>query len=233
MFDTPRTKVILGVTAVSIAIQFAPALSWFFPVTKHIFPNLMGVNPRGTSITFDDGPDIAFTPQILDILDNADVKATFFMLGKMVEDHPSVAKQVANRGHNIAMHGYEHKNHLFRSPRTILYDLSRAKSIIEETTGQTITLYRPPYGVISIGTILAARRLDLKILLWTTWGRDWRKKASAKTVLDDLLRHGVVNATVLLHDSDCTSSPGSTWATIGSLNNLINHMRDQEIKITH
>lgn len=215
-----------------VSIQSLPALSWFFPITKRIFPKLMGADQNYISLTFDDGPDPASTQKILDLLDAAKVKATFFMLGEMVKQNPSVAQAVASAGHQIALHGYEHRNHLFRSPRTIAYDMQKAKSLIENVTGQEITFMRPPYGVISIGTIIAARRLNLKIRLWTSWGRDWRANATPSSVFDDLARHGVKNGCILLHDSDCTSSPGSTWSTIGALKEFLAYVKTHDVTVT-
>ncbi len=226
-----KGRVILLLSAFAFGIQSASAISWFFPVSKFFLRRLTGSNTTGVALTFDDGPDIAFTPKILEILDNAGINATFFMLGEMVERNPELAREVADRGHQIGIHGYEHRNHIFRSPRTVAYDFAKAKDIIEKTTGTTVTLARPPYGVISIGTIFAARKLGLSLRLWTSWGRDWRKRANPQSVLSDLVRHGVDKGCILLHDSDCTSSPGSTWSTIGALSSLIEYLAQNDIKV--
>ncbi len=222
MSTNTSTRVALIGGAAAVASHFAPAISWFFPLTKRVFPDLMGVrDPHEVALSFDDGPDPAFTPQVLEILRDANIKATFFMLGEMVRRYPAVARSVAAEGHEIALHGLSHRNSLLRSPRSIGYDLATAKEIIETTTGCQVTLMRPPYGVIAPATLWNARKLGLRIVLWTSWGRDWRRPATPETVLGDLLRHGLGGGTVLLHDSDCTSAPGSTFATIGALQALI------------
>ncbi len=80
-----------------------------------------------------------------------------------------------------------------------------------------------PYGAVSASTFVGAGRVRLKTVLWTTWGRDWRKQATAESIVDDVERTLVRGATVLLHDSDCTSAPGSWKATLASLPLLAEH----------
>lgn len=223
----------IALIAPPLVVHSLPATTWFFPFTQRFFPDLMGVTKAGRAIlTFDDGPDPVSTPKVLQILKENNVHATFFMLGSMVEAHPNLAHAVAQAGHEIALHGYEHRNHLFRSTRTIIYDLTKAKEIVETATGVKIRYYRPPYGVISIGTLIAARKLDLKIRLWTTWGRDWRASATSESVISDLMRHGIGGSTILLHDSDCTSAPGSTWSTIGGLKKLMDFANLNKIELS-
>ena len=101
----------------------------------------------GIALTFDDGPDPKSTPQILDLLDAAGAKATFFMLGSQVELYPWVAQEVAARNFEIGLHGHWHKVHLLRSQASINYDLARGASAIAETTGQSPTFFRPPLRV--------------------------------------------------------------------------------------
>ena len=216
----PRAITIGAVAA--LATHAAPALSWFFPVTRKFLPSLMGERSANeVALSFDDGPDPAFTPQILAILKEANITATFFMLGDMARQYPGVAKSVADAGHQVGLHGLSHRNSLFRSPRSIGYDMRKGKEIVEAAIGRPVTLMRPPYGVISAGTLWHARKLGLRIVLWTTWGRDWRRVATPDSVISDLRRHGLGGGTVLLHDSDCTSAPGSTFSTIGALRELI------------
>jgi peptidoglycan/xylan/chitin deacetylase (PgdA/CDA1 family) len=181
-------------------------------------PGLAGVGqPDHVALTFDDGPDPLSTPAILEQLDRLDWRATFFLLGPMVRRSPELARELAARGHEIGVHGDEHRSHLHRTPGAIRDDVARARDSIAEATGVEPVWFRPPYGALSAGSLAAARRLGLQTVLWTTWGRDWRAEATAATVVADVsdgLRPG---ATVLLHDSDCTSAPDSWRATLGAL----------------
>src|SRR5207253_10400071 len=144
-------------------------------------------------------------------------RATFFMLGSMVERAPGLAAEVAAAGHEIAVHGYGHRSELWRSPRAVADDLARAVDTIAPVTGRTPTWFRPPYGSRSAAGVLAARRHRLRPVLWTTWGRDWRAEATPASVVADVALHLGPGATVLLHDSDCTSAPGAWRSALGAL----------------
>ncbi|MDA8196636.1 MAG: polysaccharide deacetylase family protein [Actinomycetota bacterium] len=226
-------KIALGVASIATIGHSASALSWFFPVTKRIIPTITGNNHSSsyTALSFDDGPDPAFTPQLLEILAEKKTKATFFMLGQMVAKYPTLAREVASEGHDIALHGYEHRNHLFRSAKTIAFDLKRGKEVVEDAVDRKIELYRPPYGVISGGTIYGCKKSDLRVVTWTNWGRDWRAIATPESVIHDVFRHNPRGGTVLLHDSDCTSAPGSINSTIGALPLLIDRFKSESISI--
>jgi len=169
------------------------------------------------ALTFDDGPDPASTPAFLDALDDLGWKATFFMLGSMVRRAPGLAAQVVSAGHEVAVHGDQHRSHLWRSPRDVATDLERATTTIVETTGRQPTWFRPPYGVLSTGSLLAAHRLGLRTVLWTTWGRDWRAEATPASVTVDVESQLGPGGTVLLHDSDCTSAPGAWHSALGAI----------------
>lgn len=205
----------------ALAVHALPALSNVDAVRRRTLPRLAGVGAPGhVALTFDDGPDPKTTPAFLEALDRLGWRATFFMLGSMVERAPALAAEVAAAGHEVAVHGYEHRSQLFRIGREVADDLARARDAIATRTGQQPVWFRPPYGTLSAGGVLAARRQRLRTVLWTTWGRDWRAEATPDTVVADVARQLGPGATVLLHDSDCTSAPGSWHSALGALPRL-------------
>jgi peptidoglycan/xylan/chitin deacetylase (PgdA/CDA1 family) len=127
-----------------------------------------------------------------------------------------VARAIVAAGHDVGVHGDRHRNHLTRSAAWIRQDLGRARADIAAVTGTRPTWFRPPYGVLSTGSLRAARALDLTPVLWTTWGRDW-EGIPASQVLAHLVSGLDDSGTVLLHDSDCTSSPRSWVSTVAVL----------------
>jgi peptidoglycan/xylan/chitin deacetylase (PgdA/CDA1 family) len=193
-----------------------PALTGVRPVRLAVSPSLSGVGRSDhVALTFDDGPDARSTPVILAALERQGWRATFFMLGRMVERNRDVAADVAARGHEVALHGYDHVSHLRRSPGQVHDDLRRGCDLVADATGQAPRWFRPPYGLLSAGTCWAAPRLGLRTVLWTAWGRDWRAEATAESVSADVGRGLRPGATVLLHDSDCTSAAGA-WRSAES-----------------
>lgn len=198
-----------------------PAVTSARPLRAVLTPSLTGLGRSGqVAFTFDDGPDRVSTPLFLDLLAERGVRATFFLLGFMVRRAPGLAAEIAAAGHEIAVHGDQHRNLLFRDPVSTVADIARARDLIAETTGVTPRWYRPPYGILTTSAAVAAARLDLRPVLWTTWGWDWSARATPESVRATVRRHLADAGTVLLHDADCTSAPGSWRATLGALPGL-------------
>jgi peptidoglycan/xylan/chitin deacetylase (PgdA/CDA1 family) len=209
--------VVLAAAAVTAA-HAGPAVSSLQNVRNRLLPRLCGSGQPGhVALTFDDGPDAASTPAFLDALDALGWTATFFLLGDSVRAHPQIAADVAAVGHEIALHGDQHRSHLGRTPRDVAADMARSLELVGEVTGRQPMFYRPPYGIFSGATLATCRRLGLRPVLWTAWGRDWRSEATPQTVVTDLTAGQLDGGTVLLHDSDCTSAPGSWRSALGAL----------------
>jgi peptidoglycan-N-acetylglucosamine deacetylase len=193
-------------------VQAGPGITGIGPVRSALFPLLAGQGlPDHVALTFDDGPDPIATPLFLEALGAHDIRATFFMLGSQVSMAPRLAAEVADAGHEIGVHGWEHRYLPLRGPRAIYDDLARAVDVIEARTGQVPTLFRPPYGVLSTPGLVAAHRLGLTPVLWTCWGREWTSGASPESVFATLVKDLTGGGTVLLHDSDCTSPTAGSW----------------------
>jgi peptidoglycan/xylan/chitin deacetylase (PgdA/CDA1 family) len=222
----------LGLTGAVLAAHAAPALTSIGPLRNRLLPGLAGVgDPGHIALTFDDGPDPASTPEFLRVLDEHQVKATFFLLGRMLSAAPKLGRDLVEAGHEVAVHGWDHRPTLIRTPYAIYNDLARATDLTATITGQTPRWYRPPYGVLSTSTLTAARRLNLTPVLWTNWGRDWERRATPHTILATLTRNLDGGATVLLHDSDCTSTPGSWRNTLGALPGILLHVQERGLSI--
>ena len=192
-----------------------------------ICPRLAGMGrPDHLALTFDDGPDPDATPAVLEALDRLGVTATFFMLGAQVARHPQVAAAVVAAGHEAAVHGFTHRNHLARGPIDVCRDVTHAASVVAAATGTRPTWFRPPYGVMTAASLVATRRAGLRPVLWTAWGRDWEDRSPAQvaaTVRGQLAPGG----TVLLHDSDCTTQVAGSWRATVVVLPLLAELADQ------
>lgn len=216
--------------ATATAIQFGPSLTSIGPLRRRLLPGLAGVgDPRHVALTFDDGPDPASTPAFIKALEKHHVKATFFLLGRMLAKAPELGRELADAGHEVAVHGWEHRPMPLRGPLAGYDDLARTRDLIAAATGQAPRWYRPPYGVLSGPALVAARSLGLTPVLWTNWGKDWTRDATPESVLGTLTRRFEGGATVLLHDSDCTSAPGSWRNTLAALPALLELTRSRDL----
>jgi peptidoglycan/xylan/chitin deacetylase (PgdA/CDA1 family) len=177
--------------------------------------------PDHVALTFDDGPDPKSTPAFLDLLARHRVRATFFLLGTMLRRAPQLGRDIVAAGHEIGLHGDTHRCLLLRGPWSTRDDLVRGRATLGELTGRAPFWYRPPYGVLTTSADRVAERLDLRPVLWTTWGRDWRARATPQKVYRTVEARLNGGGTILLHDSDCTSAPGSWRRTLAALPRIL------------
>jgi peptidoglycan/xylan/chitin deacetylase (PgdA/CDA1 family) len=170
----------------------------------------------GIALTFDDGPDPDSTPAVLDALDAAGVHATFFLLGEQLMRHHAIAREAAARGHELALHGYEHVEHDTLRPQAARDDLARALGAFEAATGRRPRFFRPPYGRFSEASYDACRHLGLEPVYWSSWGMDWEALAPDR-IADLVLRDLGDGSIVLLHDSPRYGHRPDATATAGAI----------------
>jgi peptidoglycan-N-acetylglucosamine deacetylase len=152
------------------------------------------------ALTFDDGPDPEGTPPVLDALDAAGARATFFLVGEQLMANPRLGGELVRRGHEVALHGFGHVRHPDLSPREVRDDLARGLGAVEAATGIRPRFHRPPYGEPSEDTHAACDDLDLEPVLWSAWGMDWETLEPAR-IADLVIRDLDDGAIVVLHDS--------------------------------
>ena len=185
---------------------------------------------EGVALTFDDGPHPQGTPLVLEILREAGAQATFFLVGEQVERRPSLAAEIVAAGHRVELHCHRHRNALRLTAGMFLGDADRGRATIEEAGGQAIADHRPPYGIYSAGALRACRRRGWRPVLWSRWGRDWRGRATARSIAlgaTDSVRAGDI---VLLHDADYYSAPGSWVRTVAALPIILEELGSRGLK---
>ena len=152
------------------------------------------------ALTFDDGPDPDATPAVLDALDAAGLKATFFVVGEQLMRHWQLAREARARGHELALHGAAHPHHWELSPAAARDEVARGIGTFEVAVGEPPSLFRPPYGRFSEHSYAACQKLGLEPVYWSAWGSDWDPIPAAR-IADLAVRDLASGAIVLLHDS--------------------------------
>lgn len=152
----------------------------------------------GVALTFDDGPDPEGTPLVLDALDAIDVRATFFMVGEQVEANRDLAREVAQRGHEIQLHCFRHVPH--GSGPDPVEEIRTAREAIESATGAQPAFQRPPYGRFTPESHAACIDAGLRPVYWSAWGLDW-ETIDADRIADLVVSDLADGAIAVLHDS--------------------------------
>ncbi len=151
------------------------------------------------ALTFDDGPHPTITPKILDILKKYNVKATFFVIGRNIENYPDPFVRTAAEGHEIGNHTYSHLTSQHTEKQALEDELVRTDSIIRKLTGKSPSLFRPPTGYCNLTTVKSAADLNYKIIIWTVDTEDWAH-TSAKGIAENVLGNVHNGSIVLMHD---------------------------------
>ncbi len=224
-----RWPVVVGAGALALHIGYAA--TWL-PEVRRFTPGLAGRGrPDHVALTFDDGPAGASTPLFLEALERAGVRATFFLVGTQLARDPGLGRAIVEAGHEVAVHGYEHRYLLGRPPHAVHRDLARARDLVRTATGVTPTLFRPPFGVLTGDGALIARRLGLRPVIWTAWAKDWTAAATPQSVYETIAPGIAGGGTLLLHDADRFCAPGAWRATLAALPRIIGHATDAGLRI--
>ncbi len=211
--------------AAGAVVHAGPALA---PVVPPI-GDALGVVLReegaeGVALTFDDGPHPQGTPAILETLREAGAPATFFLAGEQVLRRPSLAAEIVAAGHRVELHCHRHRNQLRLTPRMLVEDAERGRAAIEDAAGQAVADYRPPYGIFSAAGLRAIRGRGWRPVLWSLWGRDWKRSATADSIARKATAGARAGDVLLLHDADYYSAPGSWVRTAAALPSILEEL---------
>ena len=209
----------------------AAGAAWSLPALAPVLPALAGAigverttGSRRVALTFDDGPHPEGTPAVLERLDAAGVKATFFLVGEQVLSFPGLAARIVEEGHEVAIHGFRHRVQLRLTPSALAGDLTAAKAVIGEATGVAPTLHRPPLGIYSWPGLVEVRRRGWRPLLWSRWGRDWSSRSTPASIARLAGAGARPGDVILLHDADWYSDPGCWRNAVDALPALLGRL---------
>lgn len=170
------------------------------------------------ALTFDDGPHPEGTPAVLEVLARAGARATFFLIGEQVQRRPALAAEIVAAGHLVALHGHRHRLQLRLSAAELREDLARGRGAIEDAVGTgPVRWHRPPYGIYSPAGLRAALDARLQPLLWSRWGKDWRRFTTPSRIAARATCDVIAGDVILLHDADFYSARHSHRRTVAAL----------------
>jgi chitin deacetylase len=172
------------------------------------------------ALTFDDGPWPGYTAQILEILKKNDVKATFFVVGQVLNNYPDLGKRIVTEGHTIGNHTWNHWYHYFNKQAASL-EIDRTSDLIYKTTGTKTTLFRPPGGMLHNGLAAYAKSKNYTVVMWSADSIDYALP-SPPVLVNRVLKQASPGGIVLLHDGG-----GPRKNTVAALPTMISKLKKQ------
>jgi len=151
------------------------------------------------ALTFDDGPNPEYTPQILAVLDKYHVKATFFMVGEIAQQYPEVVRKVTEQGHEVGNHTMTHPEAPKVDSQRLRQEVQGTAQLLERISGKKIHYFRPPYGYFDAAYFQACRDNNMDVVLWSIVPRDW-EQPPAEIIVRRVVAEIRPGAIVLLHD---------------------------------
>jgi peptidoglycan/xylan/chitin deacetylase (PgdA/CDA1 family) len=190
----------LGIVIPVVAAAGVPAWAALHPRSQLFGATICNAG-NACALTFDDGPNPRVTPKLLGLLEKHGVPATFFVLGKYVEQYPQLTAEIESAKHAIGNHTYGHPSLLFFSQRQILSELRRCEDVVSDATGHGMNMVRPPFGFRGPQFRFAAQKMGLsKVVMWSVSGHDWNQQPAAGVIRR--IQKVKAGDIILFHDGD-------------------------------
>lgn len=184
---------------------------------------------RRLALTFDDGPDPAWTPRVLDALGAAGARGTFFLVGERALRAPDVVRRMVVEGHEVASHSWSHRCLWLCGPRATAAQVNRAHAALSALAGAAPRHFRPPWGMVNAALFPALRRIGQRCVFWSIQP-EGRRPVPAGQQVEDVLRRAHPGAIVDLHDGEGT--PGAPARLLDALPPLLDGLRARGYALT-
>jgi peptidoglycan-N-acetylglucosamine deacetylase len=221
---------VLGASAASAAVaagyqSMAPTGQWFGRTFTGLVPGT-----RQIALTYDDGPNDPHTLRLLEVLAKHGARATFFLIGRYVQQRPQIAREVAQAGHIIGNHTFTHPLLILRSEAEIRRQISACRAALEDAIGEHSNLFRPPFGGRRPAVLRVARELGLEPVMWNVTGYDWNAPPAAviEQKVAKQIRGGDV---ILLHDGSHKQMGADRSQTVRATDGLISRYKSEGYEI--
>lgn len=187
-----KAAVLLGTAALGYSIL----PTCYYKCKKHLHHPAAG---KTLYLTFDDGPDPRYTPQLLDLLEQYQIPASFFVVAQSAQANPALIARMKRSGHVVGLHSLSHKNGLIQPPRSACRDFSRSVAILQQC-GIPPRYFRPPWGHWNAMTAAQAYSRGIQPMMWDVMAEDWRGDTTAQEIAHKLRTRTFDGAVICLHD---------------------------------
>jgi peptidoglycan/xylan/chitin deacetylase (PgdA/CDA1 family) len=222
--NAARIAASAGAAALAVGGFYYAAL---WPASRLFGRSLIAGNDAAeVALTYDDGPNDPYTGQLMDVLARHHVRATFFVIGRYVRQKPQIVRTLHHAGHLIGCHTMTHPKLMYMSRKRIRAEIADATALIEDTIGDRVRFFRPPFGARNPGVFHVATQLRLTPVLWNVTSWDWSAKSAAEIELR--LQSGIAHnqrrkrgSNVLMHDGGHVEMGSDRRRTVTATANLL------------
>lgn len=201
--ELPAPEAEVGVSSLGGGLERDNRVLGEFDLAR-VFPNLVlrqgDVKTKTVALTFDDGPDRQYTPKILDVLAQKGVRATFFLIGKRLNDAPEVVRRIVSEGHDVGNHTHTHPNVTAFTGAEIESEIKTADRELEKFGVKKTGMFRPPYGAVGVSSVEHLAGAGYKLYLWSVDSLDWRG-LKREQVINNVLPLTANGAVILFHSA--------------------------------
>ena len=212
----------LALTAISTAAAVAAGYQSIAPTGQWYGRTFTGLprSSRQIALTYDDGPNDPHTLRLLEVLARQDVQATFFLIGRHVQQHQEIAREIVQAGHAVGNHTFTHPLLTFKSESEISQQLSECRAALQDAIGEHSNLFRPPFGGRRPAVLRVARELGMQPVMWNVTGYDWNAPPAdvIERKVAKQIRGGDV---ILLHDGGHKEMGADRSQTVMATDRLI------------
>ncbi len=235
IIDTNAVKFTRGLSyaAVILIITLLIIIQGIFSPKSQLFGKAYwhkNTHEKVVALTFDDGPNEPYTSEILDILNQYNIKATFFVIGKNAEYYPEIVRQIYNSGNVVASHSYSHLGNLsIEDKQDVTGEIDNAQSTIYQIIGKYPHLFRPPHGYKGPILLGELKKKQLAVVEWSDMTNDW-KQPGVKKIVQNIVKHAKPGGIIVLHDGDKTNHNSSRMQEIEALPQIIDKLEAEGYK---
>jgi peptidoglycan/xylan/chitin deacetylase (PgdA/CDA1 family) len=193
--------------------------------------------PGELALTFDDGPNPAWTPRLLEILERRNVKATFFLIGSYAAKEAALVRRIVEGGHLVGNHSWSHPNMAVTGMKRIREELRQTSETLEQIIGSPVRYFRPPFGARRPGALRAAKQMGMTPVMWNVMAGDW-KENSCEQITERLMSKIDANSgrgsasNIVLHDGSNTGQNADRGPSVAASDQVIEHYKSTHQFVT-
>ena len=168
--------------------------------------NHVNTPEKVVALTYDDGPSLCHTNQLLNLLERLQVKATFFVVGQKIEENPEIVRQLVSKGHELGNHSYSHQRMFWKKPSFIRSEIEKTDQLLRQLGVKDELHFRAPFGIKFLILPYILTKMKKKNILWDVDPKDYQE-SNPEVISNYVLKHVVPGSIILLHDFERASSP--------------------------